>query len=214
MTKPSRRLQFCRLQSSSRAGFTLIEIAIVLAVIGILLIVVLQGRGLIGTSHSQAVVAAVKDLSTAIAQFRERYGYLPGDMPTATTQVPGVVAGSCSASANGNGDGQIDADELACVTNHLFNAGLIKGGTGAITYYASDRMISIRAIGRAASAVTTFPTSTPGPGRENRRREFRQREHARHGRHLRGRRRKRSGSHYCGWSINSLTGGGSRVPPR
>jgi prepilin-type N-terminal cleavage/methylation domain-containing protein len=155
MTKLSRRLQL-----SSGAGFTLVEMAIVLAVIGILLVVVLQGRGLIGTSHSQAVVAAVKDLSTAITQFRERYGYLPGDMPTATTQVPGVVAGSCSASANGNGDGQIDADELACVTNHLFNAGLIKGGTGGITYSASDRLISIRAIGRAASAVTTFPTST------------------------------------------------------
>lgn len=155
MTKLARRPRF-----SSAAGFTLVEMAIVLAVVGILLMVVLQGRGLIGTSHSQAVIAAVKDLSAAIAQFRERYGYLPGDMPTATAQVPGVTAGSCSASANGNGDGQIDADELACVTNHLFNAGLIKGGTGAITYYASDRMISIRAIGRAASAVTTFPTST------------------------------------------------------
>jgi prepilin-type N-terminal cleavage/methylation domain-containing protein len=155
MTKLSRRLQF-----PSGGGFTLVEMAIVLAVVGILLLVVLQGRSLIGTSHSQAVLAAVKDLSAAIAQFRERYGYLPGDMPSATTQVPGVVAGSCSASANGNGDGQIDADELACVTNHLFNAGLIKGGTGGITYYASDRLISIRAIGRAASAITTFPTST------------------------------------------------------
>src|SRR5258706_13133538 len=98
MTKPSRRLQFCRLQSSSRAGFTLIEIAIVLAVIGILLIVVLQGRGLIGTSHSQAAVAAVKDLSTAIAQFRERYRYLPRDMPTPTTHVPGVAGRARSAS--------------------------------------------------------------------------------------------------------------------
>lgn len=155
MTKLSRRLQF-----SSRAGFTLVEMAIVLAVVGLLLVVVLQGRSLIGTSQSQTVLAAVKDLSSAIAQFRERYGYLPGDMPTATTQVPGVTAGSCSASANGNGDGQIDAGELACVTNHLFNAGLIKGGTGGIVIYASDRMIGIRAIGRAASAVTTFPSST------------------------------------------------------
>jgi prepilin-type N-terminal cleavage/methylation domain-containing protein len=155
MPQPSRRRQFW-----SGAGFTLIEMAIVLAVIGILLLVVMQGRSLIGTSHSQAVVTAVKDLGTAIAQFRERYGYLPGDMPTATTQVPGVVAGSCSVSANGNGDGHIDAAELACVTNHLFNAGFIKGGTGPITLYASDKIITVRAIGSGASAITTFPTST------------------------------------------------------
>ena len=121
---------------------------------------IMRGKSLIGTSNSQAVITSVKELSDAIAQFRARYGYLPGDMPTATTQIPGVVAGSCSATANGNGDGQIDATEVACVTNHLFNAGFIKGGTGAITVVASDKIITIRAVGRAASAVTTFPTST------------------------------------------------------
>jgi prepilin-type N-terminal cleavage/methylation domain-containing protein len=141
-------------------GWTLVEMAIVLVIIGIVLTVVLQGRGLIGTSHSQAVQAAVKDLGEAMARFRERYGYLPGDIPDATTRVPGVVANSCSVTANGNGDGQIDAGEVACVPNHLFNAGLIKGGTGAIQLSQGDRLITIQAIARSASSVTSFPTST------------------------------------------------------
>jgi len=144
-------------------GWTLIELALVLAVVGIILGIVAgtSGRNLIAASHSQAVQAAVKDLSDAIVRFRERYGYLPGDMPNATTRIPGVVAGSCSASANGNGDGQIDAgDEVACVPNHLFNAGFIKGGTGAITLSQSDRLITIRAIARSASGVTSFSSST------------------------------------------------------
>jgi len=143
-------------------GWTLVELAIVLAVIGIILGVVAAttGRNLIGASHSQAVQAAVKDLSEAIARFRERYGYLPGDMPNATTRIPGVVANSCSVTANGNGDGQIDAGEVACVPNHLFNAGFIKGGTGAITLSQGERLVTIQAIARSASAVSTFPTST------------------------------------------------------
>lgn len=143
-------------------GWTLIELAIVLVVIGIILGIVAAttGKSLIGASQSQAVQAAVKDLAEAIARFRERYGYLPGDMPNATTRIPGVVASSCSVTANGNGDGQIDAGEVACVTNHLFNAGFIKGGTGAIALSQSDKLITIRVIARSASSVTTFPTST------------------------------------------------------
>ena len=141
-------------------GWTLVELAIVLIVIGIILTVVLQSTSLIGSSHAQAVQAAVRDLSEAMARFRERYGYLPGDMPNATTRIPGVVANSCSVTANGNGDGQIDAGEVACVPNHLFNAGFIKGGTGAITLSQGERLVTIQAIARSASAVSTFPTST------------------------------------------------------
>ena len=143
-------------------GWTLIEIALVLVVVGIILGIVAStsGKSLIGASHAQAVQTTVKDLSEAMVRFRERYGYLPGDMPNATTRIPGVVAGSCSATANGNGDGQIDAGEVACVPNHLFNAGFIKGGTGPITLSQGDRLVTIRAIARAASGVTSFPTST------------------------------------------------------
>lgn len=143
-------------------GWTLVELAIVLAVIAIILGVVAgaTGRSLIGTSHSQAVQATVKDLAEAIARFRERYGYLPGDMPNATTRIPGVVANSCSVTANGNGDGQIDAGEVACVPNHLFNAGFIKGGTGPITLSQGERRVTIQVVARSVSAVSGFPTST------------------------------------------------------
>lgn len=144
----------------SASGFTLIELAIVLVVITLILAVVLQSTSLITSSGSQAVMSAVKDMGEALTQFRTRYGYLPGDMPNATTQVPGVVAGSCSATANGDGNGSIDATEVACVNNHLFNAGYIKGGTGPTTIVLSGKVITVRAIGRSISAVTSLPTST------------------------------------------------------
>ncbi|HJV11514.1 MAG TPA: hypothetical protein VJ690_08430, partial [Burkholderiales bacterium] len=131
-------------------GWTVVELAIVLVVVGIILTAIMNASSLIGGSHSQALQAGVKDLADAITRFRDRYGYLPGDMPNATTRIPGVVAGSCSASANGNGDGQIDAGEVACVPNHLFYAGLIKGGAGAITLSQGQRLVTVQAIARSA----------------------------------------------------------------
>ena len=150
-----------RSPAAAAQGFTLIELAIVATIIGLILVVVLQGQSLIDTSQSQAVQIAVKDLATAMSQFRDRYGYLPGDIPNATTQVPGVVAGSCSVTANGNGDGQIDAAEIPCVNTHLFQAGLIKGGAAATTIIASGgKIITIRTAARTASPVSSFPSST------------------------------------------------------
>jgi hypothetical protein len=63
--------------------------------------------------------------------------------------------------ADGNGNGQIDATELACVNIHLAAAGLIKS-TQAITIQTSGSTgTTIRAIGTAASTlVASFPTST------------------------------------------------------
>jgi prepilin-type N-terminal cleavage/methylation domain-containing protein len=141
-------------------GWTLVELAIVLVVVGIILAAIVNASSLIGGSQSQALQAGVKDLADAITRFRDRYGYLPGDMPNATTRIPGVVANSCSVTANGNGDGQIDAGEMPCVPNHLFNAGFIKGGAETITLSQGQRLVTIQAIARGASAVTSFPTST------------------------------------------------------
>lgn len=154
-------LRHQRAQPSRASGFTLIELAIAMAIIGLLLTTVLMATGLIGVSDAQAVRSAVSDLSAATSQFRAQYSYLPGDMPTATTVVPGVAANSCSATANGDGDGEVEAVEVPCVPWHLNKAGLIKGSGGAITYSLSGgAIVTLRVIARSASGVTTFPTST------------------------------------------------------
>jgi prepilin-type N-terminal cleavage/methylation domain-containing protein len=139
-------------------GFTLIELGIAIAIIALLVVAVMQSSSLIGSAGSKSVQAAVKDLATAIRDFRDRYGYLPGDMPNATAQIPGLVAGSCSATDNGDGNGQIDAGEVACVYEHLSRAGFIKGGTGAISLTIGTQTVTVRAI--AANAAYGFPSST------------------------------------------------------
>lgn len=122
-------------------GFTLIEIAIVITIIGILLgAILLRSGSVIGNAKTTDTIALVKDLSAAINDFRSRYHYLPGDLPNAGNDIPGIaVSDPCNISPPGTiGDGKIDPDtapgigEATCVAVELVQAGLIKGSTSGI----------------------------------------------------------------------------------
>lgn len=144
-------------------GFTLVELAVVLTIIALILAVLFKGTSLIGTSQSQQVLAATKDLAAAVAQFRSTYGYLPGDMPDASVRLPGVVVCNppgAPTTGNGNGNGQVDAAEVQCVNEHLFRAELIKSN-GPITFGTNRGIVTVRVIGRTASTLAgSFPSST------------------------------------------------------
>lgn len=113
-------------------GFTLVEIAIVLVIVGLLIGGIMQGQSLIRAAKVRDTITTAMDLSAATAAFKARYHVLPGDHPTATTEIQG-------AAANGNGNGLISAAESVNVPDHLVAAGFIKGdGTNPIkTVYGS-----------------------------------------------------------------------------
>ena len=107
-------------------GFTLIEIAIVLVIIGLLLGGVLKGQELITSARVRNIISNQDGIKAAYFGFLDRYRALPGDYgPTATAQanIPG-----CAACLGGNGNGQIaGADEPQIVWDHLSKAGFITG---------------------------------------------------------------------------------------
>lgn len=134
--------RYCARNVARQAGFTLIEIAIVLVIIGLLLGGVLQGQSMIRGMQVKDAILIAKDLTTASQYFKERYHYLPGDWVFTANEIPGTVAG-------GNGNGIINgAAEIANVPNHLFNSGYIKGGAGQIT----SRFGIVRVVGNTAAA--------------------------------------------------------------
>lgn len=142
-------------------GFTLIELAVVIVIISLIMLAMFKGSALIGTGQSQQVLAAVKDLDAAVVQFRSTYNYLPGDMPDAATRLPGVAGCNLmSGNANGDGNGQVDAWEVPCVTEHLFRAGIIKSNA-PITFSTTKGIVRLRVVARALSALSaSFPSST------------------------------------------------------
>jgi prepilin-type N-terminal cleavage/methylation domain-containing protein len=64
---------------SQQSGFTLIEIAIVLVIIGLLLGGVLKGQEMIENSRIKSVVTDMRGVSTAFTGYFDRYRALPGD---------------------------------------------------------------------------------------------------------------------------------------
>lgn len=154
-------------------GFTLVEISIVLVIIGLILgAVMLSGTVVIGNTKTTGTISLIKDLSGAVADFKNRYHYLPGDLPKAGDDIPGITgqtfAGhSCNiAAGNGTiGDGQIDTtDERDCVAVELVQAGFIKGSTtGILSPFNGSTTpdVFVLANSLCATFVTAYKFGTP-----------------------------------------------------
>ena len=104
-----------------QSGFSLVEAAVVLFVIGLLLGGVFGTRSILRAAQVNAVVTTITDLQAAIAGFKERYGYLPGDCPNTVSDCTLPISTPTGVIyALGNGDG------VVCCLN---NSGLPDGST-------------------------------------------------------------------------------------
>jgi len=114
-------------------GFTLIEIAIVLVIIGLLLGGILKGQELINSARVRNIASQLEGIKIAYLAFQDRYRALPGDMPSATAasslpQVNGAAAPGCGVSGTGNcGNGIMDPSENLLVWSQLAASGFITG---------------------------------------------------------------------------------------
>lgn len=85
---------------SRQSGLTLIEIAIVLVVIGLLLGGVLKGQELINSAKVKNVANDFRSVANFVLAYQDKFRALPGDDRAAV--------GHVAAAVNGNGDGRID----------------------------------------------------------------------------------------------------------
>jgi prepilin-type N-terminal cleavage/methylation domain-containing protein len=133
-------------ESSTRrqGGFTLVEIAIVLMIVGLLIGGILRGQELIQSARVRNIIDQKSAIQTAYIGFLDRYRMLPGDLTgTATTGQAGVVgngavasvAGGAGTGANVPGDGVIALGrESILFFQNLTAAGFIScGGCMTVT---------------------------------------------------------------------------------
>ena len=74
-----------------QAGFTLIEIAIVLVIIGLLLGGVLKGQELINNARVKSYANDFRNIPVYIYGYQDRFRALPGDDAAVATRIPGAT---------------------------------------------------------------------------------------------------------------------------
>lgn len=121
--------------SKKQSGFTLIEIAIVLVIVGLLLGGVLQGQQLIENSRVRAAVNDFNGVPAAAYSYMDRYRRFPGDDGNvAAVQARGGAWANVTVGGNNNGSvtGGINntfnpTGELLGFWQHLRASGFIAG---------------------------------------------------------------------------------------
>ena len=116
---------------NKQTGFTLIELAIVLVIIGLLLGGVLRGQELINSAKVKNMARDFQNVQVYMYGYQDRFRVLPGDDHNAATHVTGTNP------ANGTQNGVLEGawntvtagDETCAIWEHIRRANLAPGST-------------------------------------------------------------------------------------
>jgi len=136
-------------------GFTLVEIAIVLVIIGLLLGGILKGQEMITQAKIKNVIADFSGISAAYHGYQDRYRTIPGDDPGATRWT-GATAGNGNGVVTGAYNSTTVTDESRLWWDHLRRAGFVAGNGTQQPFNAVAGMIGVQTGDAQATIGTTL----------------------------------------------------------
>lgn len=143
-----------------QSGFTLIEIAIVLVIIGLLLGGILKGQELINNARVKNLGSDFRNIPVFIYGYQDKFKSLPGDDPAVAAHL-GADGIQATTPANKQGNGVIDGnwdsttkeDESFLFWQHVRLAGLAPGSTNE----DADDFLPVNAVGTRVGIQSAAP---------------------------------------------------------
>ena len=119
-------------------GYSLVELAIALVVIGLILGGILKGQELIENARLKAVLSQINEIQLAYTTFRDKFDALPGDFEEASLRIdPSLLNGNGNNSIEGAGLSK-DSEALAFWSHlsaaHLYPDPGIPSASGAAQF--------------------------------------------------------------------------------
>ena len=138
--------------NKKQSGFTLVEIAIVLVIIGLLLGGILKGQELINSARVRNMADQNSGIQAAYFGFIDRYRQVPGDWAQAAAA---QAIGDATVTLGGNGNGRIDNTlaEAAAVFSQLSKSNFLGGGFTPATAAPGSEALYISTV---ASPINAF----------------------------------------------------------
>lgn len=108
-------------------GFSLLELSIVIAIIGLIVAGVFAGTHMLDSSKNKAFISEIQKYKMAIDSFKERYNSLPGDLRSAERYWGTYSSTNPEGTRNGNGNKHIDIAEIFAGWHQLALSKIITG---------------------------------------------------------------------------------------
>ena len=148
---------------AQQSGFTLVEIAIVLVIIGLLLGGILKGQELINSAKVKNLANDFRVIPTYVYAYQDKFKALPGDDVAAASHVTGATNATTPAGSQGNGvingnwNSTTNTDETRLFWQHVRLANLAAGPTATADPAYQPRNAVGGLIGISSSVATPAP---------------------------------------------------------
>lgn len=153
-------------------GFTLVELAISLTVIGLLMVALLKGQEIVINARANSLMRQVKSFDAGVAVFMDSYGFYPGDIRNPQGVLNACTAALCN--AGGNGDGLVKESnaarpEIYNFFPHMSRAGVIQqeipGAASLADANANNNLVYAQTVYSTLVSISHF-APTPGVDQE------------------------------------------------
>ncbi len=162
--------------SAAQQGFTLVEMAIVLVIVGLLVGGILKGQEIVNNGRVKVQVAQIDAVKAAVQTFWDKFSFYPGDDPQASLQLGidksfngdgnGIVAtNTATPSADPDSTGEAASTEPNAVWYELQSANLLSGVETNSPGATASNTANFNMLGKMGTSYLTYadfsvPTGT------------------------------------------------------